>query len=138
MYRASGLDVNGSRDVGLELSGEIGAGPRAESNAYWIDAYSAWLRCANGGPDDCTITLNGYTQAGSSPTVTEHVTQPPCPGLKNCSLALVLFNGRFRGLTGLQIEATVGAEVVDYYLDDLQLGWSNNTCAAQLLRSSSE
>ena len=138
VYRASGYDVNASRDAGLELKGEIGAGPRADTNAYWIDVYSAWLGCADGGPDECTITLNGYIDGESNANISQNVTQPPCPGLKNCLLTQVLFNGGFRGLTGLQIIATVGGDDVDYYLDDLQLGWSNNSCAAQLLRSSSE
>jgi len=138
VYRASNVDVDGSSDAGLELTGEVGAGPRADNNAYWIDAYSAWLGCANSGPDDCNITINGYANAGSVAAVTQTITQPPCLGLKDCSLALVAFNAGFRGLDGLQIVASVDSKAVDYYMDDLQLGWSNNSCAAQQLRSSSE
>jgi len=138
VYRANNVDVDGSSDAGLELTGEVGAGPRADNNAYWIDAYSAWLGCANSGPDDCNITINGYANAGSVAAVTQTITQPPCLGLKDCSLALVAFNAGFRGLDGLQIVASVDSKAVDYYMDDLQLGWSNNSCAAQQLRSSSE
>ena len=138
VYRAGSPIASASGGLDLQLNGEIGAGPRANRNAYWIDVHSAWLGCANGGPSDCIITVHGYIDGGSSSRVTQNINLPPCPGLKNCSLALVNFDGGFRGLTGLQILATADAKAVDYYIDDLHLGWSNNSCAAQLLRSSSE
>jgi len=138
IYREAGLDVTGSPDAGLLLLGEIGSGPRASDSAYWVDAHSVWFGCSNGGPEDCEIKINGYTNGGTAPSITQAVTQPPCPGLKDCSLALLEFADDFRGLTGLQIIATVGTEAVDYYMDDLELSWSNNTCAAQQERSSSE
>ena len=137
IYReGEGAGVTGSPDEGLELNGEIGAGPRALDSAYWIDASSAWLGCNNGGQADCTITINGYTNGSTVPIVTQTVTQPPC--LKNCSLALVKFHEDFVGLTGLQILAAVADRPVTWYMDDLSLAWTNNTCAAQLERSSAE
>lgn len=147
VYREEDLNVTvalenkgetGSPDAGLLLIGEIGAGPRAYDSAYWIDAYSTWLGCANSGPDDCFITVQGYVYGDNTSLVTQDFSQPPCPGLKNCSLALVEFGDGFRALTGLQIIATVDSNPVDWYMDDLVLGWSNNTCAAQMERSSSK
>ena len=138
VYREAGLTINPSPDAGLELVGEIGAGSRAADSAYWIDAYSAWLGCANSGPDYCHIEVKGYAYGRSESIVSQSFSQPPCPGLKNCSLALVEFASGFSGLSGLQIIATVADEPVTWYMDDLSLGWSNNTCAAQLERSSSE
>ena len=138
IYRAEGLDFNGSINTGLEPIGGVGAGPHAEYNTYWIDAHSAWLGCANGGPSDCIITLTGYAKGGNTVAVTQTVVQPPCLGLKGCSLALVSFHDGFRSLTTLQIIATVNAEAVDWYMDDLSLSWTNNSCAAQTLRSQSE
>lgn len=138
VYRENGLNVSGSIDAGLGLLGEIGAGPRADDAAYWIDVFSAWLGCADGGPDDCIMTVNGYTHGENVGNVTQVITQPPCLGLKNCSLALVEFDQGFRDLTGLQIIATVKGKSTDWYMDDLKLGWSISTCAAQLQRSSSE
>lgn len=138
VYRSAGTAVDGSSSAGLESSGEIGAGPRASNNAYWVDANSAWLGCSDGGPTECTITINGYTQGSSQSSASQTITQPPCPGLKNCSLALVEFNGDFKSLSGLQITAAVAGKPVDYYMDDLSLSWSNNTCAAQQDRSSAE
>lgn len=147
VYREEGLNITpaldntgerGSPDAGLLLIGEIGAGPRAYDSAYWIDAYSAWLGCANSGPNDCTITVQGYVSGDETSLVTQEFTQPSCPGQKNCLLTLVEFGNGFRALTGLQIIATVDSKPVDWYLDDLALEWSNNTCAAQMKRSSSE
>ena len=138
VYRAESSGATGSPEAGLELTGEIGSGPRASQSAYWIDAYSAYLGCTNAGPDDCTFMVKGYQNWSTSSVITQGFTQPPCPEMKNCSLALVEFADGFRGLTGLQIIATVGMTSVDWYMDNLSLGWSNNTCAAQLERSSQE
>ena len=138
VYQEAGFNINPSPDAGLELVGEIGAGSRAADSAYWIDANSAWLGCANSGPGDCYIEARGYAYGSNESIISQSFRQPPCPGLKNCSLALVEFAGGFRGLSGLQIIATVADEPVTWYMDDLSLGWSNNTCAAQLERSSSE
>lgn len=137
VYRANqGLNVDGSPDAGLESVGEFGAGPRASDSAYWIDAFSLWLGCENVGPSDCVITINGYNSAHSTRVVSKTVTQPPCPGLVNCKLALVEFTDDFRNLAGIQILAAVDRKLTAYYIDDVSLGWSNNTCAAQKKRSS--
>ncbi|KAI4280787.1 MAG: hypothetical protein L6R38_004183 [Xanthoria sp. 2 TBL-2021] len=125
-----------SPDAGLELRGELGAGPRVHENAYWIDVYSAWIGCANGGPTDCRIDLIGY-DALNSPIATQTLWQRPCLGLVNCKLAQITFSNQFRDLAGLQILAYVNETPVTFYMDDLILGWSNNTCAAQFERSSS-
>lgn len=138
VYQEAGLTINPSPDAGLELIGEIGAGSRAADSAYWIDAYSAWVGCANSGPNYCYIEARGYAYGNNESIVSQSFRQPPCPGLKDCSLALVEFANDFSGLSGLQIIATVADKPVTWYMDDLSLGWSNNTCAAQQERSSSE
>ncbi|KAM0800859.1 hypothetical protein BDR22DRAFT_237313 [Usnea florida] len=138
VYRANDSGATASPGAGLELTGEIGSGPRASNSAYWIDAYSAYLGCTNSGPNDCSITVKGYQNSSAFSYITQGFTQSPCPEMKNCSLALVELADGFRNLTGLQIIATVGGTPVDWYMDNLSLGWSNNTCAAQLERSSQE
>ncbi|KAL8649465.1 MAG: hypothetical protein Q9226_005568 [Calogaya cf. arnoldii] len=125
-----------SPNAGLELRGELGAGPRFHESAYWIDAYTAWIGCANGGSTDCRVNLIGY-DALNSTIATQTILQPPCPGLVNCRLAQITFSDQFRDLAGLQILAVVDEVPVTFYMDDLSLGWSNNTCSAQLERSSS-
>ena len=139
VYRVNNnTDVDSSPDAGDESIGEFGAGPRSSESAYWIDAHSAYLGCSNAGPGDCTITINGYDAASSTRTVYQTVTQAPCPGLKNCTLALVEFTPGFKNLSGIQILAAVNDRPVTWYMDDLQLRWSNDSCAAHLERISAE
>lgn len=126
-----------SVDAGLELHGEIGAGPRVNESAYWIDAYSTWIGCLNAGPGECRIDFIGYDRFDTQ-IATQTLLQPPCPGLVGCKLAQVTFNSQFRDLAGLQILAFVNKTPVTFYMDDISLGWSNNTCDAQLERSSGE
>lgn len=126
-----------SVDDGLVLHGEIGAGPRVNESAYWIDAYSTWIGCANGGPGECTINFIGYDQLNNQ-IANQTVLQAACPGLVNCKLAQVSFTDEFRELAGLQILAYVDETPVTFYMDDLSVGWSNNSCAARLERSSHE
>ncbi len=138
VYRANQrINVDGSPDAGLESVGEFGAGPRASDSAYWIDAFSVWLGCENAGPSDCIVTINGYVNGSSTRAVSQTVTQAPCPGLVDCKLALVEFTDDFRNLSGIQILAAVERKLTVYYIDDLSLGWSNNTCEAQKQRLSS-
>ena len=127
---------NPSPDAGLLLPGELGAGPRASESAYWVDAYSTYLGCNNNETADCTITINGYNSTSSYPQVSQTTTQPRCPGLVNCHLGFVEFLGSFRNLSGIQFVASVAGQPVDWYMDDLALAWSNNTCAAQVERAS--
>ncbi|KAL9052148.1 MAG: hypothetical protein Q9206_004421 [Seirophora lacunosa] len=126
-----------SVDDGLVLHGEIGAGPRVNQSAYWIDAYSTWIGCANEGPGECTINFIGYDRFKTQ-MATQTVSQAYCPGLVNCKLGQVRLTDQFRQLAGLQILAYVDETPVTFYMDDLSLGWSNNSCAAQLQRSSRE
>ncbi|KAL8828754.1 MAG: hypothetical protein Q9191_002407 [Dirinaria sp. TL-2023a] len=139
IYRVdNNTDVDASPDAGDESIGEFGAGPRSSESAYWIDAFSAHLGCLNAGPENCIITINGYDAISSTRTVFQTVTQPPCPGLRNCKFTQVQFDAGFRNLSGIQILAAVNDRPVTWYMDDLQLGWSNNTCAAATERASAE
>ncbi|KAL8668058.1 MAG: hypothetical protein Q9202_000036 [Teloschistes flavicans] len=129
--------IQESIDAGLELRGEIGAGPRVNESAYWIDAYSVWIGCANSGPAECRLDFIGFDQFDAE-IATQTLLQPPCPSLVNCKLVQVEFSGQFRYLAGLQILAYVNKTPITFYMDDLSLGWSNNTCAAQVERSSAQ
>ncbi len=62
----------------------------------------------------------------------------PCPGLEDCSLTPVTFSSDFQALSTLQIEAIdEGAMPRNWFMDDLRLGWWNDTCEAGQLRSRS-
>ena len=93
-----------------------------------------YLGCKNAGPADCVIYINGYIDGKATRVASQTVVQPPCPALKNCALSLVQFGADFRRLTGVQILASVDRGAITWYMDNLQLGWSNNSCAAQAER----
>jgi hypothetical protein len=137
IYRAGvGLNVNGSPDAGLQLVGEFGSGPRAPYTPFWFDVFSFWIGCENEGPSDCELTINGYEFISSTRAVFRDVSIPPCPGLQDCELTYVELGEDFRNLTGFQILAAVNRRLAVYYLDDVSMAWSNNTCAAQAERAS--
>lgn len=122
--------------------GEINDGPRGSINAYWFDAFGAYLGCDNAGPGDCTMVISGFAYdsvAGQDvQVVQQNATLPPCPGFINCHMSPVDFNGDFRSLSGIQIQAFVNGTVPKiWFMDDLRMGWFNNTCAAGLLRQRS-
>ena len=123
-------------------AGEISDGPREAISAYWFDARSAFLGCDNRGSDDCTMVVSAYRWSPTQKTevlADEHnVTTKACAKSSDCKLQQVDFPSSFRGLTGLQIQAFVNNKEKMFFMDDLALRWSNNTCAAGMLRQSSQ
>ena len=123
-----------------EVSGEFGAGSNFADSAFWFDVYSAYLGCENKGPAPCMITMSGFSYEpsfGNQVQDAEQVVyQPPCPTLTNCTMMKVNMNGEFRSLTNLDINATVNGVPVTWYMDDLKIGWSNNSCDAVQARNS--
>jgi hypothetical protein len=67
---------------------------------------------------------------------TEKYSVAACPTLaeKNCALKVVDIDPIFTDLTNIRINVTVADEPKRWWMDDLRLGWTNNTCAAGLCR----
>ncbi|KAI9827463.1 MAG: hypothetical protein M1832_004813 [Thelocarpon impressellum] len=122
--------------------GSLGAGLRLKDSTYWIDAYGASLGCDNGGVSDCNITVFGYSYSpvtGKETLAAEEIfTIPPCPEFKDCNLFPVDFAPTYRGLSTLILRALVGNRPVNWFIDDLHLGWSNSSCAAGLVRKAAD
>ncbi|KAF2764458.1 hypothetical protein EJ03DRAFT_282043, partial [Teratosphaeria nubilosa] len=118
--------------------GEIADGPYEAMSAFWFDAYSGWFGCDDGGPDPCTLVLSGYTYHATSQSeilsYTQNATVPACPGFRDCQLTQVSFPESFRGLSGLQVQAYVDNAERMFFVDDIAMDWTNNTCAAGLQR----
>jgi hypothetical protein len=117
--------------------GEIGDADYDSLSAFWFDAISAWFGCDNKGPECCTLVMSAYTWSDAAKTeivaATQNATIEPCDG-SDCQLERITFPTSFRGLSGLQIQAYVDNERKMFMMDDLALGWSNNTCAAGMTR----
>lgn len=120
------------------IPGEIADGRYESLSAFWFDAYNTFVGCDNAGPDDCTIVFSAYTWSTTAKdsivTYTQNATISPCPMQQNCELQQVSFPDVFRSLSGIQMQAFVGKDERMFFMDDLSLGWSNNTCAAGLAR----
>lgn len=138
----------GSPNAGGLRAGEIGAGPRSGLDAYWFNVYSGDFGCdqfSDNPSDTCTIVAKGYkydpsTKAeAASPYVYKEYTIPPCDNLHQCDLTHIDFEGNFQGITGLQLEAIVGnVNQRIFLMDNFNMGWYNNTCAAGMQRMSSK
>ncbi|KAK1063085.1 hypothetical protein LTR74_009776 [Friedmanniomyces endolithicus] len=131
--------ANGSGMTASSMQpGEVGDGPYESMSAFWFDAFSAFMGCDNAGPGLCTIVFTGYTWSPDAKneiaTDTQNATLAPCPSLGNCQLQQVSFPTSFRGLSGVRMQAFVGNEPRMFFMDDMKLGWSNNTCQAGLTR----
>lgn len=140
---ASSQDI-GSPSAAGARPGELGAGPRAYMSAYWFNIDSAYIGCDNGGPAGCLVEFVGFeydatgsTQTAEKIAATHSQTLSGCPGFKNCTLARISLPATFTALSGLQIRATVSNAPVLFWLDNLSMGWYNNTCEAGLLRQMS-
>ena len=94
-----------------------------------------YLGCDHAGPGDCVVAITGYSGI-SGGTVNRIVTQQACQGNDSCRLSQVVFPDSFRNLNGIQIIATVDGEQVNWYMDNFEGSWSNNTCAAASFRAS--
>lgn len=130
----------GSPSAAGARPGEIGAGPRAALSSFWFTAYSLWLGCDDDGPSTCEISISGFVwddSTNSERLVATQISQlQPCPGFQNCHLQEVnLQDGRFVGLSGLQITANINSTPQIFFIDNLDMGWFNNTCEAVQERS---
>lgn len=86
----------------------------------------------------CDFTFTGYKYDVASKN-TSQVTQqtinvPACPELSNCVLTNVNLNSRFKDLTYFLVNVTVAGKPKLWWMDDLRLGWSDNSCAMGLCR----
>jgi hypothetical protein len=131
-----------NHNEGGQLPGEIGAGRRRSSSAFWFDAHSAYLGCDNPSAYQCELEITGlvYHEKTKSEVAAFHQTLSilPCHLPNNCELQQVHFDLSMKELSGIRIQASANYEPVNWFMDNLTLGWSNNTRAAGLLRESSQ
>ncbi|KAI9697110.1 MAG: hypothetical protein M1820_007925 [Bogoriella megaspora] len=126
-------------DIGTLFSGEIGAGDESTNSAFFFNVYSANLGCdIRQGPSvDCNVVAHGYRFDGVTGNQTavayQFVQLPPCANVAagGCQLSAVSFGADFRNLTGVEIRAYDTKEnQLPWFMDDLKVGWTDNSCAA--------
>jgi hypothetical protein len=121
---------------------EIGVGPNFLNPCHRFDLYKMHLGCATEKPEDwCEFEVSAYTHVeGSlheeSKAWRETKRVPGCANFSqgNCPLAPVEFVG-FTNMTSVLITLHVGLELRVWWADDMQVGWTDNSCEASMCRA---
>ncbi|KAB8293277.1 hypothetical protein EYC80_007607 [Monilinia laxa] len=121
------------------FSGQIGSGDEGLTGCFNFNLHGASLGCDSVGPA-CDFTFTGYSYDVAS-KVTSQVAQqvvnvPACPELSNCSLTRIDLDSSFKDLTYFFMNVTVAGKPKLWWMDDVRLGWFDNTCTTGLCRQS--
>ena len=121
----------GPADAEHHITGQISSGDHTLTDCFNFNFYGGFFGC-NSTESDCDFTFSGYrfdiherreilvnTQTGSVQA---------CPAQTDCILVPVLVDEGFKNLTHLRINATVEGEPKSWWVDDLKLGWFDNSC----------
>lgn len=114
----------------------IEPGEFAEDNggnpSFWFDPVSAAVGC-DSPSSDCTLEATAWAWNSSiqdeSPLHQHNYTLPPCQG-EDCKLKQIDFPDNFANLTGVQFRAIADSKPRMFFVDNLNMRWSNNSCAA--------
>lgn len=121
------------------FSGQIGSGDEGHTGCFNFNLYGASLGCDSRGPD-CDFTITGYSYdvvSNKTSQITQQVVHvPACPGLSDCVLTNVDLDDSFRGLTYFFMNVTVAGKPKLWWMDDLRLGWFDNSCEMGVCRQS--
>jgi len=139
-FNSNGTNPNAGPDANeLGYSGEVGSGENELLGCFNFNAYGASMGCDSEGPD-CNFAFTGVRYSSGSEieevVTSQSISIPACPSLSYCTLVPVTLNSDFENLTGLLINVTVAGEPKIWWMDDLRLGWFDNSCSAGLCRQS--
>jgi hypothetical protein len=111
------------------------------SGCFSFNMYGASFGCDSLGPP-CDFTFTGYqlnkTRGPDQQVAIQDIAVPACKALAGlkCQLVPVTLDNTFQDLDKVRINVTVAGTPKIWWMDDLQLGWTNNTCATGLCRIS--
>ena len=116
--------------------GQISDGDFDETGCFRFNVYGANIGCDSTGPA-CDFNFAGY-QLDSSRNEVLVASQTKavlaCPTLENCELTEIDLDYSFTNLAFVRINVTVAGEPKIWWMDDLRLGWYENSCAMGLCR----
>ena len=137
------LNVNGTNPgagpdtAEYDYTGQISNGDHALTGCFSFNVYGASFGCDSLGAA-CDFYFEGYqydpTTQNETLAATYDHSIPACPSQNNCSLTPITLNDGFRNLTDIRITATVELLPKKWYMDDLHLGWFDNSCKTGLCR----
>lgn len=143
-------------EAGVLPRGGIGAGSRAANSGFWFNAYGAFLSCNQGAePWDavvprlkCNIQVTGFRWSEQHQKEMVHNVNtfeiPACWSVNDqdkCDLEWIDFNskdGDYDGLSSMRLNAYYWNDAADdrvFVMDNLQLAWADNSCAAGQTRA---
>ncbi|TAQ84206.1 hypothetical protein B7494_g7471 [Chlorociboria aeruginascens] len=133
-FNVDGTNPNAGPNTGEEgYSGDIEDGDFGATGCFHFNFYGASFGCDSHGPL-CIFTFTGFrldnTTRETTTVVSKQYSVPACPSLKKCDLTLVTVDDTFRDLTSIRLNVTVGSDPKIWWMDDLQLGWTDNSCVA--------
>ncbi|KAJ8063939.1 hypothetical protein OCU04_007787 [Sclerotinia nivalis] len=119
------------------FSGQIGSGDEGFTGCFNFNLYGASLGC-DSRDAACDFTFTGYSydvaSKKTSQVAQQVVNAPACPELSNCVLTSVDLGSSFRDLTYFFMNVTVAGKPKLWWMDDLRLGWFDNSCITGVCR----
>ena len=126
----SGLQVD-SPDAEHHFTGQISSGDHASTGCFNFNFFGGSFGCNSTGPN-CEFTFSGYrydiVEKQDSVIHTQTSSITACPAQIDCVLVPVFLDEGFKNLTHVRINATVEGEPKSWWIDDLKLGWFDNSC----------
>ena len=123
----------GPPDAQPHFTGQISSGDRASTGCFNFNFYGGSFGCNSTGPD-CNFSFSGYRydtiEQRERVISTQPVSLPACPAQIDCTLVPIFLDNSFKNLTHVRINATVEGEPKSWWVDDLNLGWFDNSCRA--------
>jgi hypothetical protein len=118
-------------------SGDIGNGDHGLTGCFSFNMYGASFGCDSRGRA-CDFHFTGFRldkATGNTTAVTSQgISIPACPALANCTLTPITLNNSFKDLDSVRINVTVANEPKIWWMDDLRLGWFDNSCKTGFCR----
>jgi hypothetical protein len=139
-FNVSGTDVNGPHGPNtreFDYSGDFAGADRGVTGCFHFNFYGAALGCDSRGPD-CDFTFTGFhldpATGKEVPFTSQDLSVPACPPLVNCVLSPVTLDDSFQNLTKIRMNVTVASQPKIWWMDDVSMGWFDNSCAKGLCR----
>ncbi|CZT50019.1 uncharacterized protein RSE6_10937 [Rhynchosporium secalis] len=129
-----------SNDDGDSASGYMGNVDHGATSCFSFNFYGASFGCDSLGPD-CHFNFTGYSynaaDQSTKPVVSEQKVISACPTLKSldCVLTPVTLSPSFEKLDSIRIDVTVNDVPKIWWMDNVRLGWSDNTCEKGMCRA---
>lgn len=133
-FNISGTDENGPHGPNtkeLGYSADFAGADRGATGCFNFNFYGAALGCDSRGPD-CEFTFTGFHKDSATgkdvPFTSQDIAVPACPPLADCVLTPVTLDDTFSDLTKVRMNVTVASRPKIWWMDDVRLGWFDNSC----------